>query len=291
MNKHETQIEDWLTGALEAEDKDTFEKALRDDAGLAAAVEAHRTMLMRLEGMRLRAKTDDALREISLHALPADRSAWSVWWWIGTAILVLALSGSAYYVFKKNSGGDPPAARPPVVPPASVTRPDPMEKPAVSVVQAPKKPLPAPEKSAVAAYRALAQAYYMAPAPSHLRTAAGDESLPATVRSAESAFSDHQYAEVCTLLADESKWDETAGRLRFLRACSRFKTGDYSGAARDFAHLEDGFQYRQEARWHLMLCALGQGALPAARQMLDDMIQDANFAYRERAVELSGKIK
>jgi hypothetical protein len=109
----------------------------------------------------------------------------------------------------------------------------------------------------------------------------------ATVASeAKTAFANQQYALVSRLLHNESQWGEEIELMRLLRACSRFKTGNFKTAAQDFKVLENSFQYRQEARWHLMLCTLANGNISQVRQMLDAMIQDTTFAYREQAVAL-----
>ncbi len=288
MDKYYTQIDAWLQGELNDTQKRAFEQALRRDPELAEAVAAQQKMLLRLEGMRLRQKLDAALQETpppTNGKPPFTRRLWMVY--------VLLLGSAALgivYMLKKNGVREvsprpynTPVAQPPVDTPSA--------QPSLPPVAQVPKNKPLEDKKTPNRYLALAQTRYIAPASDLVRGKTDTAPINPALSAAKTAFTNQQYDRVARLLHNETQWGEETELMRLLRACSRFKIGHFNSAAQDFRYLENSFQYRQEARWHLMLCTLANGNVIEAQQMLDTMAQDTTYAYREQAIVLKEALR
>jgi hypothetical protein len=283
MEKYNTKIEAWLNGALEDTQKQAFEQALRTDPELAAAVEAQQKLLLRLEGMRLRQKLDRALQETPLP--PDNKPLFTRRVWVFYALLLVSAVLGIVYMLKKNGVGGPfPGSDiiPPAQLPADTVSVSPFTPP---VAQAPKNKS-SDDKKPYNRLIALAQSRYISPSDDFVRGATDNTSVTTVASAAKTAFANQQYDFVNRLLHNENHWGDETELMCLLRACSRFKTGDFKAAAQDFKRLENSFQYRQEVRWHLMLCTLASGDVITTKQMLDTMIQDTTFAYKEQALAL-----
>ena len=273
-----TLIEDYNLGRLAPEQLEAFESAMKTDAALAAAVQAHRIEWEAQEMLAenvLRAQIRQAFVE---H--PPQNENWLLknWAWIALTLLVLGIAGVLF--FQKT----PPEALPAKTTPSSLpkdtvpVRDTLAPTPNVPEVQ-PPQPLDT-RKYAMAAYRV----------PEGLSSLRGPEEAD-TLSLANKAFADKNYRRVLQLLATLPE-DERQEAL-LIRAHAQFGAGRYADAARDFADLEKGGIYRREAQW---FGVLAQMAVPGSDKKLwmkelEEIRQEGGHPYRKQAEALWRRIR
>jgi len=291
VKNYDTQIEAYLLGALDAAARKDFERAMQSDAGLAETVKQYKATQHRLWGMQLRKKVDRALADFPVQKLTFDR--WRFWTYLATAVLLVAFFCFLYFRKTPKAINPIPKRQDPAAQPA----PNTSEQTTEPIASAPRPSTIPPQKQPKSSvdparqerrYIALAQEGYIPPVSDFTRSRKERSTLPTAIQSAIEAFSVENYQRVCQLLQDDARVGGSDESIRFLRGCARFKTGDYTGAGKDFLLLENSFQYRNEARWHQLLCTVAQGRIwePGPSALLESMAADDLFPYQNRAIAL-----
>ncbi len=273
-----TLIEDYNLGRLAPPLLEAFEAAMKTDAALAAAVQAHRVEWEAQEMLAenvLRAQIRQAFAE-----KPPRTQHWLLknWQWTALTLLFLGIAGVLF--FQKT----PPEALPGNTTPSSLptdtvpARDTLAPKPNVPELQ-PPQPLD-PRKYAMAAYRL----------PDELTTTRGEDTED-TLAQANKAFIEKNYRRVLQLLATLPE-DERQEAL-VIRAHAQFGAGRYADAARDFADLEKGGIYRREAQWFGVLAQMAAKGSDQKLWMkeLEKIRKESGHPYRKQAEGLWGKIR
>lgn len=274
-----TLIEDYNLGRLAPEQLEAFEAAMKTDAALTAAVQAHRAEWEMQEIMAenlLRAQ----IRQTFTDQPPPDAKHWLLKNWAWTALTLLFLGIAGVLFFQKTPSESLPEITPPATLPADTVpaRDTFAPKPNVPEVQ-PPQPLD-PRKYAMAAYRF----------PDELTTTRGEETED-TLALANKAFIEKNFRRVLQLLAtlpEEERQEALA-----IRAHAQFGAGRYADAARDFAELEKGGIYRREAQWFGLLAQMAAPGNDKRLWMkkLDEIRKDARHPYQKAAEGLWREIR
>ena len=106
---------------------------------------------------------------------------------------------------------------------------------------------------------------------------------------AKAEFEIQNYKEVLSYL-DNLKIPKDDEELLFIRAISYFKMGIYYKATVDFNLLKRSYQFKAEADFNFMLCQLAQNNIQATKQLINSMIDDQDFQFRDQAIALKSKI-
>ncbi len=283
-------IEPYLNDELSDSERTEFEAALAQTPALAEELAQYGAVQNRLEGMRIRQKVATAL----LHIPPPPSQLWYSnprnWLLLFFFLLLLLLTG--WYFFVRAPEKMQPATpqipaqdrqqempTPPVPPPDTQRR----ITPPVPPPMAQKKGASTPKS-----YLALAHTYQQEPAVGFVRSATPNTPLT-PLQSALDAYEQKQYKRTVQLLATETQVesDETA---RFLRASARMRLADWNAAARDFAVLNNSFQYRHEARFNEALCQLNGSKHTEASKTLQEMANNPDFPFHKQAAEILQKL-
>ncbi|HAD12320.1 MAG TPA: hypothetical protein DCF33_07760 [Saprospirales bacterium] len=269
-------IEAYLLGELPELEKTAFEQALQQDPELAQATEAHREVLNRLEGMRLRRLVQTSLQE------PTDQSAqfrWKPVWWL----LLLFAGGVGVWVFIISPKNTETTTPPPSIE-ASPSGPVAQKPSDVPVVESTPRGL-SPRQWAALALKNQAK-----PTPTALRSEeSGNAAEKTALVRAREAYHQGQYRETLLILKDLPN-DEDA---TYYRANALFRLQRFAEADTAFKNLETSFQYRYEARWNRFLCQLASGKLSQeeARKAALTLANDETFELHEFAAELAEELK
>ncbi len=276
MDDFYQKIERYLLGELEERELAAFEDALQTDAALAQSVAQHREMMERLEALRLRnlVKSTTMQQANSM----ATRGPSLLFGIVAASLLVLA---TTFWYF--NRSVEPP------LPPANLPVPTtqtPVEK---KQTPAPEQPKEKPE--AKPNLIALAREFQEKPSQSLVRDAAqtSNPATKTTTEQATEAFFNKNFRLAAQLLQDD-QIVLPAEELRFVRASARLNAGQFEGAAADFDALKGSFQFKHEARWNFLLCQLALGKNKEASVLLQAFVDDADFPFRQKALELRSKL-
>lgn len=278
MDNFYQKIERYLLGELEESELAAFENALQTDAALSQSVAQHREMMQRLEALRLRnlVKSTTMQQANSI----TTRGPRLLYWMVAASLLVLA---TAFWYFNR-SVEQPPPFHPANLPvPTTQT---PVEKKQTPAPEQPKaKPLEKPNLIA------LALEFQEKPSQSLVRDAAeaSNPSTKTTTEQAKEAFFSQNYRLAAQLMQDD-KIVLPAEELRFIRASARLNAGQFEGAAADFDALKGSFQFKHEARWNFLLCQLVMGKNKEASVLLQAFVDDADFPFRQKALQLRRKL-
>lgn len=277
MDDFYQKIERYLLGELEERELAAFEDALQTDAALAQSVAQHREMMQRLEALRLRnlVKSTTMQQANSM----ATRGPRLLYWMVAVSLLVLA---TTFWYFNR-SVEQPPA------PPANIQVPT--TQPPVEKKQTPAPEQPKEKPEAKPNLIALAREFQEKPSQSMVRDAAqtSNPATKTTTEQATEAFFNKNYRLAAQLLQDD-QIVLPAEELRFVRASARLNAGQFEGAAADFDALKSSFQFKHEARWNFLLCQLALGKNKEASILLQAFVDDADFPFRQKALELRNKL-
>jgi hypothetical protein len=285
MEKFYEHIEDYLLGELSGPDLADFEAALRTDTALAKSVEQHREMIQRLNALRLRNRVKASLNKPAKKVMLYTTRSFLA---IAASLTLLA---AAIWFFSRPDQPSNPMANETPAPPVQTQTPAENSPIAELPVPEPEKNTPAPQNEQSGRQLALAREFLIRPSTDMVRDAAqapetSDTATPA--QKAAAAFEQENYRLVNELLsAEETIANDPAAR--FIRASARFQLGQYAAAARDYGLLKNSFQFKHEASWNHLQCQLALNNNATATVMLDAMIQDTDYPYRQKALELRKK--
>lgn len=278
MDDFYQKIERYLLGELSEPEQAAFENALQADAALAQSVAQHREMMQRLEALRLRnlVKSTTIKQTNSI----TTRKPKLLYWMVAVSLLVLA---TTFWYFNRSVEQPPPA--PPANLPVPTTQ-TPVEKKQTPAPEQPKEKLEAKPNLI-----ALAREFQEKPSQSLVRDAAqtSNPATQTTTEQATEAFFNKNYRLAAQLLQDD-QIVLPAEELRFIRASARLNAGQFEGAAADFDALKGSFQFKHEARWNFLLCQLALGKNKEASILLQAFADDADFPFRQKALELRSKL-
>lgn len=276
MDDFYQKIERYLLGELEERELAAFEDALQTDAALAQSVAQHREMMERLEALRLRNLVKSTtMQQAKSMATQGPRMLF----WV-LAVCLLGLATALWYF---NRSVEPPA------PPANLPVPTPQMPVEKKQTPAPEQPKEKPE--AKPNLIALAREFQEKPSQSLVRDAAqtSNPATKTTTEQATEAFFNKNFRLAAQLLQDD-KIVLPAEELRFIRASARLNAGQFEGAAADFDALKGSFQFKHEARWNFLLCQLALGKNKETSVLLQAFVDDADFPFRKKALELRSKL-
>ncbi|MDO8366255.1 MAG: hypothetical protein Q7T20_05615 [Saprospiraceae bacterium] len=287
MENFYQNIERYLLGELAGSDLTAFENALQSNADLARSVAHHREMMQRLDAMRVRNKVKSSIipHRAKSVAMYTSRKFWSL-----AASLVVLLAAILFFTqpartHQEIAENESPTILPDTIITPKVETPNPLpDKP--QAYQSREKSLKNPKLIA------LAREYLVQPSQTLVRDASqpdGDTSSKTPAQLAAVAFEKRKFRLATEILKEDSQVleDENA---RFIRASARFNIGQISGAAKDFEALKTSFQYQHEARWNFLLCQMAVGNMTTSRTLLAEMVEEKDFPFRAKAVELEGKL-
>jgi hypothetical protein len=279
--QHDRNIEDYLNGDLQGEERRVFEEVMAQDDLLAAEVQQQKMTQEQLRALLLRRKVGETIR------LEKRRRRYRLLLCAVAASFVLLLG--SVWLFRKNTTQlitDGPVASAPVNTPlqrdsvaASNTNIPLTEKPSVQT-----QPLPVHPKR-TRQYAALVTQFYTAPRQNMVRSTEGAP-VDSLYQYLNAAVQEKKYTRIISLLPDDTHVADDEN-LRMLRADAFFQLGQYERARVDFEVLSNSFQYRHEARWNGLLCLLARsGNSPEIQKILRRMTTDANFPFQEKAIRL-----
>ena len=278
-------IDPYLNNELSESERTEFEAALAQNPALAEELAQHAALQQRLEGMRIRQKVANAL----LHIPPPPRQLWYTKprnWLLPFFFLLLAILSGWYFFVRSTPKTQTNIPQTPAQDRQQEKTPAPQQPDTL-----PPTTLPMAEKKAAhpsKSYLALARVYQQEPAVGYVRSATPN-TLPTPVQLALNAYEQKQYQRVIELLNSETQVDTDEMAL-FLRASAHMRLANWNAAARDFATLNNSFQYRHEARFNQVLCQLNGSKSTVARKKLQEMANSTDFPFHQQAAEILKKL-
>ncbi|MCB0517501.1 MAG: hypothetical protein H6577_02245 [Lewinellaceae bacterium] len=296
------KIEAFLTGQMAAGDAEAFRREMAADQRLASEVELQRlehdamNLLLEKDLQKKMAYWDDAPPPNPF----GDDSGKMNYLKIGLPILLVGLFAlwGGYQYFASTTDSQP--ARPSSEWPAQPDETAPVEAPGKTepadnppVADAPDEEQPEKEKteknqhqapdgkSAQKGYLALAANTYQPPAQLASGLKSGDPATEKTLlQLAAEAFDGGDFAKAAQLLGPPSESDQS--QVRYLRGHVYFNQKKYPAAETEFEAVVSTriSQYKQDARWYLLLTYLAQlPAKKAAFEALAGQLADEQNQY------------
>ncbi|MBL7827281.1 MAG: hypothetical protein JNJ57_11660 [Saprospiraceae bacterium] len=280
MKEFYEQIEAYLQGELNDAERQAFEDHLQKDETLARSVEAHRAMMNRMEGARIRSNVKNAIEDYKTQQKHTPFFTQPTAWALAATIVLLLTA--VWFMSRPETPDSPQIA---------VEQPiDTSTAPKIQDKEPKLEPQPPVQPDTRGRALAMAKNQFEPPSPTMIRDAMeSTANAPRTpIQLAGEAYVAKEYRKAANILADESLVanDENA---RFLRAGARFKSGQYELAASDYEKLLRSFEFKHEARWNEMLCRMAVGK--PVDSLLKKMATDENFAFKNRAKQLQATIR
>lgn len=287
MENFYQNIERYLLGELTESEQIAFENALQSNADLARSVSQHREMMQRLDALRVRNKVKLAItpHRAKSAAMYTNRKFWAL-----AASLVVLLAAIWFFNQPARTNREIVENMPPTV--LTDTLKTPTGKPPNPI---PDKPQANQSKEKLLKNPQLiaqAREYLVQPSQTLVRDVTqpeGEMSPKTPAQLAADAFEKRNFRLAADILKEDSRVmeDEDA---RFIRASARFIIGQFAGSAQDFEALKTSFQYTHEARWNFLLCQMAVGNMTTSRTLIAEMVEEKDFPFRAKAVELEGKL-
>lgn len=285
MENYFLHIESYLLGELNETDLEEFEIELQKNGELALAVDQMKQTQERLSALRVRNKVKSIVKNQVVDSKPGLK--------VPTLIIIITLIGivSTIWIMKRkqNISANLEIQNVPSAKTDSIADTIHAELPIIiDTIAQDDHDVAMNDKND----KALSASYYVGLNESQLRGFENPTAQKTMVQQAIDLFVQKKYIQAIMLLKDENKYvtDETA---IFIRAHCYYKLGQYTSAALDFKRLSNSFQYKNEARWNLLVCNIAQGKKlddSSSASLLNSMIQDKDYPFHDRAVALRRKL-
>lgn len=290
MSNQEDKIESYLLGQLSGSELQEFEIELKNNPELLRLVDQHRMVIKRLEAYRIRTKVKLAIANNS-----QKQGSSNLKWFVGIAASFLIITMITwFFILNDNSFKN-----------GELTHKgsDDINQ-SFDSLNLKNNPIDTSEQLAaldeiqnesttteIIGRRKIATLFLMFPVLTHVRDMEKLDSadIKNSFVIAKQAFEKQNYNEVLKYL-DRNRIIPDDGELLFIRAISNFKVGAYDKAALDFNLLKSSYQYKAEADFNFMLCQLAQNKIPTTLQLINSMIKNKEYQYRNQAIALKTKI-
>ncbi|MBK9727864.1 MAG: hypothetical protein IPO86_07085 [Saprospiraceae bacterium] len=290
MNNQEDKIEAYLLGQMTDSEKQEFENELKTNQDLARLVDQHKAIIKRLEAYRINTKVKSILEYNSQQNIILNLKRI-----IGIAAsFLIVILGSWFFIFRKDSIGNGQMAQENINQNQQKTDSLSIKNNSMDTIEnlasIEKLPIESPSTEIIER-RKIASVFIIMPMLANLRELENQDSTnvldPFDLAKAE--FKIQNYKEVLSYL-DNLKIPKDDEELLFIRAISYFKMGIYYKATVDFNLLKRSYQFKAEADFNFMLCQLAQNNIQATKQLINSMIDDQDFQFRDQAIALKSKI-
>ncbi|MBK8484827.1 MAG: hypothetical protein IPL31_10925 [Saprospiraceae bacterium] len=290
MNNQEDKIEAYLLGQMTDSELQEFENELKTNQDLARLVDQHKAIIKRLEAYRINTKVKSILEYNSQQNIILNLKRI-----IGIAAsFLIVILGSWFFIFRKDSIGNGQMAQENKNQNQQKTDSLSIKNNSMDTIEnlasIEKLPIESPSTEIIER-RKIASVFIIMPMLANLRELENQDSTnvldPFDLAKAE--FKIQNYKEVLSYL-DNLKIPKDDEELLFIRAISYFKMGIYYKATVDFNLLKRSYQFKAEADFNFMLCQLAQNNIQATKQLINSMIDDQDFQFRDQAIALKSKI-
>ncbi|MBK9222218.1 MAG: hypothetical protein IPO16_08840 [Saprospiraceae bacterium] len=290
MNNQEDKIEAYLLGQMTDSELQEFENELKTNQDLARLVDQHKAIIKRLEAYRINTKVKSILEYNSQQNIILNLKRI-----IGIAAsFLIVILGSWFFIFRKDSIGNGQMAQENINQNQQKTDSLSIKNNSMDTIEnlasIEKLPIESPSTEIIER-RKIASVFIIMPMLANLRELENQDSTnvldPFDLAKAE--FEIQNYKEVLSYL-DNLKIPKDDEELLFIRAISYFKMGIYYKATVDFNLLKRSYQFKAEADFNFMLCQLAQNNIHATKQLINSMIDDQDFQFRDQAIALKSKI-
>ncbi|MBK9720872.1 MAG: hypothetical protein IPO78_04555 [Saprospiraceae bacterium] len=290
MNNQEDKIEAYLLGQMTDSELQEFENELKTNQDLARLVDQHKAIIKRLEAYRINTKVKSILEYNSQQNIILNLKRI-----IGIAAsFLIVILGSWFFIFRKDSIGNGQMAQENINQNQQKTDSLSIKNNSMDTIEnlasIEKLPIESPSTEIIER-RKIASVFIIMPMLANLRELENQDSTnvldPFDLAKAE--FKIQNYKEVLSYL-DNLKIPKDDEELLFIRAISYFKMGIYYKATVDFNLLKRSYQFKAEADFNFMLCQLAQNNIQATKQLINSMIDDQDFQFRDQAIALKSKI-
>ncbi|MBK8449121.1 MAG: hypothetical protein IPL42_03460 [Saprospiraceae bacterium] len=290
MNNQEDKIEAYLLGQMTDSELQEFENELKTNQDLARLVDQHKAIIKRLEAYRINTKVKSILEYNSQQNIILNLKRI-----IGIAAsFLIVILGSWFFIFRKDSIGNGQMAQENINQNQQKTDSLSIKNNSMDTIEnlasIEKLPIESPSTEIIER-RKIASVFIIMPMLANLRELENQDSTnvldPFDLAKAE--FKIQNYKEVLSYL-DNLKIPKDDEELLFIRAISYFKMGIYYKAKVDFNLLKRSYQFKAEADFNFMLCQLAQNNIQTTKQLINSMIDDQDFQFRDQAIALKSKI-